>query len=313
MNLATMDYFIALAEELSFTRAAARLSITQQTLSAHVAGIERELGVRLVNRTVPLTLTYAGQVFLGYARRFQAEHRALRQEFADIAGDERGLLAVGIGSTRGHLLLPQTIAEFRRAHPGVDIRIDEGENDEILEALRTGAIDMAVATVPEGMPGVEVRPVRSEQVVMLVSRELLRSRYGGQADDRAREASRSHSFALLSDCPLLMLGRHDQEGDLSRRIVERSGIQAQVAVLSENSETLVELAVQGVGACFVESGIVYSMLDAERMEQMYVVDFGPEAVIDVSVAWRSSDHVWSVITAFADVLCEQAVGEGSSL
>ena len=67
MNLNSMEYFIALVEERSFTRAAERLNITQQTLSAHVAGLERELRVRLVNRKVPLTLTYAGEVLLRYA------------------------------------------------------------------------------------------------------------------------------------------------------------------------------------------------------------------------------------------------------
>lgn len=311
MNLATMDYFCALADELSFTHAASRLHVTQQTLSAHIAQLEKELGVRLVNRTVPLSLTYAGTVFLGYAQRFQAERRALEQEFADIAGDERGLLAVGIGSTRGHLMLPQAIASFRRQRPGVDVRIEEGENEEIIESLRTGRIDMAVATVPSGMVGIEVRPLRSEQVVLLVSHELLRAQYGEMADTVALEASQAHDLRPLADCPFLMLGRNDQEGDISRRLVARSGIDAHVAVLSENSETLVELATQGVGACFVEMGVVRATLGEQRMKDMCVVDLGPEARIDVQVAWRSSGHVWSVIQAFADLLCEQA-GEALS-
>ena len=305
MNFSSMDYFVALAEERSFTRAAQRLSVTQQSLSAHIATIERELGVRLVNRTVPLTLTFAGEVFLGYALRFQATHRALLQEFADIAGDERGLLGIGIGSTRGHMLLPEAIAEFRRGHPGVDVRIREGENDEVVEDLRTGRIDLAIATIPDGMAGIEARPLRREQLVLLVSKELLRTRYGDVARERVVEASRTHRLAPISECPLLMLGRRDEEGDLSRRIVERSGIDANVAVHSENSETLVELAVRGVGACFVELGIVNAMLDEQRMRNMCVVDLGPEAVVEMQVGWRKSGHVWSVVEAFADLLVKQ--------
>ena len=77
MNLVTMDYFVALAEEKSFTRAAERLHVTQQTLSAHIAQTERELGSRLVNRKVPLTLTFAGERFLEYARSFQATRRVM--------------------------------------------------------------------------------------------------------------------------------------------------------------------------------------------------------------------------------------------
>ena len=305
MNFSSMDYFIVLAEERSFTQAARRLMVTQQSLSAHVASLERELGVRLVNRTVPLTLTFAGEVFLGYAQRLQATHRELLQEFADIAGDERGLLGIGIGSTRGHMLLPEAIASFRRDHPGVDVLIREGENDEVVEDLRTGRVDLAVATVPEGMAGIEVRPLRREQVVVLVSRKLLEERYGGQAAERVVEASRTHDLASLVDCPLLMLGRSDQEGDLSRKLAERAGIAGNVAVRSENSETLVELAVQGVGACFVELGIVNAMLGPDRMHEMCVIDLGPDAVMEMQLAWRKSGHVWSPILAFADLLSKQ--------
>ena len=64
MNFASMDYFIMVAREKSFTKAAQRLYITQQTLSAHIASIEKELGCSLFVRHVPLELTYAGQVFL---------------------------------------------------------------------------------------------------------------------------------------------------------------------------------------------------------------------------------------------------------
>ena len=71
MNLTSMDYFITLAQEQSFTRAAERLHITQQALSAHIAGMEQELGSQLLLRRVPLELPYAGQVFLRYAQEIQ--------------------------------------------------------------------------------------------------------------------------------------------------------------------------------------------------------------------------------------------------
>ena len=67
MNFSSMDYFITVARERSFSRAAERLHITQQTLSAHIAGLEKELGTKLLVRSIPLELTYAGEVFLGYA------------------------------------------------------------------------------------------------------------------------------------------------------------------------------------------------------------------------------------------------------
>ena len=74
MNFQSMEYFIMLAKERSFTKAAERLHITQQTLSAHISAIENELECRLIIRHVPLELTYAGEVFLQYADDFQRKY-----------------------------------------------------------------------------------------------------------------------------------------------------------------------------------------------------------------------------------------------
>ena len=305
MNFSSMEYFIALAEERSFTRAAQRLMVTQQTLSAHIAGVERELGVRLVNRKVPLTLTYAGEVLLGYARRFETDRRAMEQEFADIAGDVQGLLAVGIASTRGRLLMPRAIAAFREQKPGVRVLIDEEENEELIEALREGRVDMAVATVPPSVPGLEVRLLRSEQIVLLASWTLLRSLYGERAEEVIRQVTHGGSLAPLEGCPFLLLGRHDEPGDLSRSLLEQSGLDWETAVVSSNSETLVELAMRDVGATFVPLDLAQAMVGDGGRRGMCVMGLGPDARIDIHVAWRSSSHVWSVIEDFADLLAFQ--------
>lgn len=311
MNFSSMEYFIALAEERSFTRAAQRLMVTQQTLSAHVASIERELGVRLVNRKVPLTLTYAGEVLLGYARRFETDRRAMEQEFADIAGDAQGLLGVGIASTRGRLLMPRAIAAFRDQKPGVRVTIVEEENEDLLEALREGRVDMAVATIPAGVSGLEVRLLRTEQIVLIASWKLLRQLYGEEARQVAEEVVRKGSLAPLKDCPFLLLGRHDEPGDLSRRLLDGAGLEGEATVISSNSETLVELAKRDVGATFVPLDLARAMVGGGEKGDMCVMDLGPDARIDIHIAWRSSSHVWSVIEDFANLLEQQVKAEGA--
>ena len=313
MNFSSMEYFIALAEERSFTRAARRLMVTQQTLSAHIAGIERELGVRLVNRKVPLTLTYAGEVLLGYARRIETDRRSMEQEFADIAGDAEGLLGVGIASTRGRLLMPRAIAEFRERKPGVRVQIEEEENEELVEALREGRVDMAVATFPANIAGLEVRLLRTEQIVLLASWSLLRSLYGEEARQVTEEVVRKGSLAPLQDCPFLLLRRHDEPGDLSRRLLMTAGLEGEATVLSSNSETLVELAKRSVGATFVPHDLACAMVGDGEGHDMCVMNLGPSARIDIHVAWRQSSHVWSVITDFADLLKEQVEADGQQL
>ena len=283
--------------------------VTQQTLSAHIASVERELGVRLVNRKVPLTLTYAGEVLLGYARRFETDRRAMEQEFADISGDERGLLAVGIASTRGRLLLPRALAEFHELKPGVRVMVEEDENENLVEALREGRVDMTVATIPTNTAGLEVRLLRTEQIVLVASWNLLRRLYGENAQNVVNEVVRTGSLAALEGCPFLLLGRHDEPGDLSRLLIERAGLDVEPAVVSTNSETLMELALRDMGATFVPADLAHAML-GESTSNMCVMVLGPTARIDIHVAWRSSTHVWSVIEDFADLLARQAGAGG---
>ena len=101
MNFSSMDYFVMVARERSFSRAAERLHITQQTLSAHIAKLEGELGTKLLVRNIPLELTYAGEVFLEYALDLQRRVSSLEREFQDISENQRGLLRIGITYTRG--------------------------------------------------------------------------------------------------------------------------------------------------------------------------------------------------------------------
>ena len=112
MNFQTMEYFRAIAEQRSFTKAAEQLHVTQQTLSAHIAGVERELGARLVVRSTPLRLTHEGETFLSYAKRFERGLSDLRRELGGPSTLQHGTLRVGISFTRGRTLLPGVIERF---------------------------------------------------------------------------------------------------------------------------------------------------------------------------------------------------------
>ena len=111
MNLTSFEYFTAVAKELSFTRAAQQLHTSQQTLSAHIAALEKELGCTLFVRTVPLQLTYGGQRFLHYARRIQEDVSQLRAEFRHMDQKDTGVLAQGISRSNMRFLMMDLISE----------------------------------------------------------------------------------------------------------------------------------------------------------------------------------------------------------
>ena len=193
MTFASMEYFTVLAQERSFTRAAERLHITQQSLSSHVAGMERELGCRLLVRHIPLELTYAGEVLLRYAAEFQKAHGDMRREFCDISQNQRGVLRVGVAAARGRALLPGTIALFQRDFPNITLALTEGSNDALRQKLAEGSVDLAVADFPDALPDVSLRDFYREAVVLLIEPALFAAVYG----ERRRPAGRRFSRAIF--------------------------------------------------------------------------------------------------------------------
>ena len=138
MNFHSLDYFLVLAREKNFTRAAEALHITQQSLSSHIAGLEKELGCTLLVRRTPLELTYAGRTFLRYAESIGQTRQAMEREFCDISENQKGELRVGIAYTRGRTIMPRLIPAFQRQYPNVEITLLEGSNDAIQKALLSG-------------------------------------------------------------------------------------------------------------------------------------------------------------------------------
>lgn len=189
MNFQSMEYFAAVAKNRSFTRAADALHITQQTLSAHIAGIERELGCPLLIRHIPLELTYAGEVFLRYATEFNTKYDCMLHEFGDILNNQTGKLRIGIAFTRGHAIMPELIAAFQKEYPGVDVELVESSNDVLQKYLLDGTIDLAIANFSVRIPGIILRDFYEEEMVLIVSTALLQDIYGNRPRALSRKSA----------------------------------------------------------------------------------------------------------------------------
>ena len=111
MNLLHMTYFIAIVEHESISGAAQSLFITQQTLSSHVAAMEKELGTSLFDRRPKFRLTQAGEIFYRYCIRFRSLNDAMVSEFRDLSGEVSDILHVGISQTRSRILMPSDRAD----------------------------------------------------------------------------------------------------------------------------------------------------------------------------------------------------------
>ncbi|MBP2472295.1 DNA-binding transcriptional LysR family regulator [Crossiella equi] len=160
MDLRTLRYFVAVAEERHVGRAAARLHMTQPPLSRALRALERELGVELLARSAQgVVPTAAGVVLLAEARELLARAEVLRQRVT-AAGELRlGSLASGLGEAAAALA-----DEFRRAHPEASVRVREADLTDPSCGLRAGLVDVAVTRTPFDTTGIETRLLRREGV-----------------------------------------------------------------------------------------------------------------------------------------------------
>lgn len=168
MELRQLEYFVAVAEERHFTRAAGRMHVAQSGLSASIRALERELGASLfVRNTRSVELTDEGHALLTEARHTLAGVTAAKDAVAAVKGLLRGTLAIGTMQCLGVLNLPATLARFHASHPGVDIQLRQGGSTNLIERVRTGDLDLAFVSAPfAATPGVTLSPVAEEPLVL---------------------------------------------------------------------------------------------------------------------------------------------------
>ncbi|GAB2814873.1 LysR family transcriptional regulator [Streptomyces daliensis] len=169
MELRHLEYFVAVAEERHFTRAAQRLMVSQSGLSASVRALERELDARLFVRTTrSVELTGPGRALLTEATRALASVRAAKDAVAAVQGLLRGTLSVGTEQCIAGVHVPSLLARFRADHPRVEIRLRQAGSAALVEAVAAGHLDLAFVALCEQPPqGVCLLPLTSEPMVLL--------------------------------------------------------------------------------------------------------------------------------------------------
>jgi DNA-binding transcriptional LysR family regulator len=170
MELRHLRYFVAVAEERHFGRAAGRLHMAQPPLSTQIRQLETELGVALLTRTTRrVELTDAGSAYLVRARELLAAVDDAGLEAQRIAAGLSGRLAIGCVGSATYTLLPGLARRLREDLPGIDV-VFRGELlvPDLVEAVLSGAVDVALLRPPVDEPGVVLRPLRRERLVVAV-------------------------------------------------------------------------------------------------------------------------------------------------
>ena len=138
----SFQMFLLAARELNFSRAAELAYVTPQCLSDHIRRIEEHYGVTLFTRRPKLRLTAEGETMLRYLTRIRALEGDMENELADVSGGVRGTLQLGLPTTRGAILLPQTVTQFRRQFPHVEVEVQLADTRSLETLLLGGTLDL---------------------------------------------------------------------------------------------------------------------------------------------------------------------------
>lgn len=245
MELRHLEYFVAVAEERHFTRAAERMRVAQSGLSASIRALERELDAELFTRnTRRVELTDAGHALLGEAHRTLASASAARDAVAAVRGLLRGSLTVGSEQCLGVIDLPPLLASFRRAHPGVEIKLRYAGSAHIAEQIRLGRLNVGFVALGDPAPeGVRLLPLAAEEMVLL--------------------CHTAHPLAEIDKVePAALLGEDfvDFSADwgarrVNDRMFARLGADRRVSVEVNDVHTLLDFVHQGLGVALVPAPV----------------------------------------------------------
>ncbi|MBQ4087994.1 MAG: LysR family transcriptional regulator [Clostridia bacterium] len=231
MNTTHLKYFLEVADAANITHAAEKLYISQQALSNQIQKLEKSLGVMLFERKPALTLTYAGSRLYAYAKEMLEREAALQKELEEIGEGVRGSVTVGISYTRGRVFLPLVLPEFHENFPNVEIKLHEGNSAQLKEELENGTVDIVIAADRFSKAEFETEALMTERLYWCGNPQFMESVKKGN----------------LSDIPFVLMIKENRIRMIIDSLFARQGITPNIVTESDNIETVLSLAAEGMG------------------------------------------------------------------
>jgi DNA-binding transcriptional LysR family regulator len=288
MELRQLRYLVAVADEGSFTRAAAKAHVAQPGVSAQIRGLERELGQALLDRSGgAVRVTEAGAAVLPYARAVLAAVAGIRDTVNALAGLVRGHVTVGIvGSIASPGLdLPGLLAGFHHSHPGVEITLSEAGSQGLADGLRAGRLDVALLALGAAeLPGIAAEVVVDEPLVVAVD----------PADPLARR--KAVSLDALRDRVLVSLPRGTGLRSYLDDACLSMGFQPRIGFEAGDPNMVARLAGRGLGVALLPESVTRAHPGLVRAIPLT----RPALRGRIALAWRAEAPASPAARAFID-------------
>ena len=286
VDIRQIRYFTEVALSRSFKGAAARLNISQSSLSRRVADLERSLDtLLLVRHPHGVSLTGGGQLFLERASAILRELDAIESEVSGRAVSAAGVVTVGASPTVSRVLLAPLAAAFERPAQSIRLRFVEGTQSALLEGLDAGRIDVALMTTPEPVANC-LMEVLLEEPLFLVSRK------------RERPRRRAIPISELDRMPLVMFPRPSTNRDLIERKARDHGVTLQCRYEVSNSAVQIEFVRLGLANSILPYFAVADHVTRSSLAATRIKDLS----LSQTLVWRSDRPQNALVAEVAEAI-----------
>ena len=299
MELRHLRYYQAVAEELSFTRAGARLRVSQSAISAQIQDLEDDLGVPLLERNRrQVELTAAGRAFLDATDRILRSVEDASRQARRIGNGGYGTLAIGFIGSQSHEWMPRVLKRFRAKYPDVEVSLMEMHPSQQWEALLARTLDVGLVGPIDGKPppGLNLECFAEELPVV------------GMPTDHVLARRSRVSLSRLKDEPFILTSEKNSPSYRSciARMCERAGFVPRVVQEVDRARTGVQYVAAGFGISIFAEHI--SRLPTPGVR--FVPLAPPVQKMRYGIAWRRG-QVEEVVTGFVHYIKQQFQGSGS--
>jgi LysR family carnitine catabolism transcriptional activator len=258
INLHQLRIFVAVARLGNFTRAAERLHLSQPSLSLHVGQLERDLGVRLFDRsTRSVSLTKAGDDFLPTAERLLDDFASAVAAVADLAARRRGRVAVAVLPSVAAELLPRAIALMRVHHPDITVALRDDVAERIPARVRSGEVDFGLGAIDGVDADIFGSPLISDELIAVFPREhplanatttAVKTASAGKTTSAAKTASAvKTTWRALAKHPFVAMSRDSSVRRLTEQAFAHNGLMLEPAFEAKYMSTALGMIAHGLG------------------------------------------------------------------
>jgi DNA-binding transcriptional LysR family regulator len=293
IELRQLRYFVAVAEELHFGRAAKKLHMTQPPLSQAIQGLEAELGAALFHRTTrQIQLSAAGIVLLPEAKRLLAQASLLPAIAQSAAAGSIGELRLAFISIADYSILPPSLRRFRRHYPNVKITLHEATSDRQLDLLENGEIDagLLIPPIPDHLKDIlHYQKLRRENLILALP-------------DSAEKRASPTLLRSYKDLPLILFPRKIAPAlhDTILGCFREAGLTPLIAQEAIQMQTIIALVSAGMGMALVPESVANLQRAGVHYQNLELSNSMRNSV-ELGIAWRRDSNS-PVIQAFLDLL-----------